>query len=63
MLSRYESSTGAALQRLIAGGTQVRTFPVEVMRHFEVAMDELHEVNRAGGNAQNGAPGEIFLAL
>jgi len=47
MLSRYESRNGAALQRLIAGGTQVRTFPVEVMRHFETSMNELHDINRA----------------
>jgi len=47
MLSRYEARNGAALERLIAGGTQVRTFPVGVMRHFEVAMNELHEIHRA----------------
>ena len=46
MLSRYEARNGAALRRLIAGGTQVRTFPLEVMRHFEVAMNELHDIHR-----------------
>jgi TRAP-type mannitol/chloroaromatic compound transport system substrate-binding protein len=46
MLSRYEARNGAALQRLIAGGTQVRTFPREVMEHFETAMNELHEIHR-----------------
>ncbi|MBW6456329.1 MAG: twin-arginine translocation signal domain-containing protein [Trueperaceae bacterium] len=47
MLSRYESRNGAALKRLIAGGTQVRTFPLAVLRHFEAAMNELHDVHRA----------------
>jgi len=47
MLSRYEARNGAALQRLIAGGTQVRTFPLEVLQHFERAMNELHEVHRS----------------
>ena len=47
MLSRYEARNGAALERLVAGGTQVRTFPLEVMQHFERAMNELHEIHRA----------------
>ena len=47
MLSKYEARNGAALERLIAGGTEVRTFPLVVMQHFETAMNELHEVHRA----------------
>jgi TRAP-type mannitol/chloroaromatic compound transport system substrate-binding protein len=47
MLAMYEARNGAALQRLIAGGTQVRVFPHEVMELFERAMNELHDMHRA----------------
>lgn len=47
MLADYDSKNGAALNRLVESGTQLRTFPNEVLETLESAMNEIHEENAA----------------
>lgn len=42
MLAEYDARNGPALERLIASGTEVKTFPPAVLAHFKRAMDEIH---------------------
>ena len=41
MLSRYDSLNGQALQRLIAGGTQLRTYDDSILNAAQQASDQL----------------------
>jgi TRAP-type mannitol/chloroaromatic compound transport system substrate-binding protein len=47
MLAEYDARNGPALERLIASGTQVKTFTPSVLDHFEKSMNEIHEINGA----------------
>lgn len=43
MLADYDAKNGPALQRLVAGGTQLRSFPQSVLSVLEDAMNQLHD--------------------
>ena len=43
MLAHYDANNFEALQQLIAGGTQMRTFSEEILREFKRASDEINE--------------------
>jgi len=45
MLAEYDARNGPALERLVAGGTEVKIFTPPVLDHFENAMNEIHEIN------------------
>jgi len=47
MLAEYDARNGPALERLIASGTQVKSFTPAVLDHFEKSMNEIHEINGA----------------
>lgn len=48
MLARYTSRNGAALQRLIEGGTEVRVLSDSILEALEQATEEIHEQNAQG---------------
>jgi len=43
MLARYDAANGEALQRLIDGGTQLRTFSTEIMAAAEEASFAIYD--------------------
>ena len=43
MLADYDAKNGPALNRLVEGGTQVRTFSTEILNALESAMNEIHD--------------------
>ena len=47
MLADYDAKNGPALNRLVAAGAELRTFPQDVLQTLENAMDEIHEENAA----------------
>lgn len=47
MLADYDAKNGPALNKLVDAGAQLRTFPNEVLRALESAMDEIHDENAA----------------
>jgi TRAP-type mannitol/chloroaromatic compound transport system substrate-binding protein len=50
MLAKYNARNEPALQRLIKGGTEVRTLPNAVLEALEGATDEIHAQNASGND-------------
>ncbi|MEX2541494.1 MAG: TRAP transporter substrate-binding protein DctP [Trueperaceae bacterium] len=48
MLAKYNARNEPALQRLIAGGTEVRTMSNDILSTLESATNEIHEQNASG---------------
>ena len=64
MLANYDSKNGAALKRLVDGGTQVRTFPTEVLDVFRRHWDTVNAEKSAADPfyARAVASYEAFMA-
>jgi TRAP-type mannitol/chloroaromatic compound transport system substrate-binding protein len=45
MLATYDAKNGAALNRLVAAGAELRRFPEEVLDTLRTAMNEIHQAN------------------
>ena len=51
MMAKYDARNGAALKRLVAGGTQIKPFPKPVMEAFFKASQEMYREIGAGNAA------------
>ena len=50
MLAKYAARNGAALDRLIAGGTEIRFLSESILETLEGATNEIHEQNASGND-------------
>jgi TRAP-type mannitol/chloroaromatic compound transport system substrate-binding protein len=50
MLADYTAKNDAALARLVAGGTQIRTMSNEILQALQAATNEIHEENAQGND-------------